>query len=397
MAVVILIFATLAILMYGSSVVSFYMHTVGMAGVAIEIGREGASMERYSIFSVVEGIASQADPEAASLIGINSIAGIFLMCAVIVPFLQLLGLLLIWIVPMSLKNQKRAFLLNEALSAWQYLEVYLIAICVAVLQMGQISAEMAKPICGDLEPTFDLLTDMGLLEEVNANCFTVNSGIDIGTFILLGGAVSLNILNQLITRAATAALQDREARLRGDLNPWSVDERPSSFFRNKLVYFLWYMCCCLRYVGEPGDESVMLDEEQAEVVSGGRGAPEEDTQRLSVASSSTSSPRNKRSRTRSGALNSRSRSRGLSGMWGRRRGSTAVYVPRGKGDLPPHWERVQTDEGETYFWHTLTGATQWEKPAIEYSQSSGREALRSFELAEIPNDADIYTGPESRV
>ena len=52
------------------------------------------------------------------------------------------------------------------------------------------------------------------------------------------------------------------------------------------------MCCCLRYVGEPGDESVMLDEEQAEVVSGGRGAPEEDTQRLSVASSSTSSPRN---------------------------------------------------------------------------------------------------------
>ena len=33
----------------------------------------------------------------------------------------------------------------------------------------------------------------------------------------------------------------------------------------------------------------------------------------------------------------------------------------------------------------------------EVSQSSGREALRSFELAEIPNDADIYTGPESRV
>ena len=65
--------------------------------------------------------------------------------------------------------------------------------------------------------------------------------------------------------------------------------------------------------------------------------------------------------------------------------------------LLQHWERVQTDEGETYFWHTLTGATQWEKPAIEYSQSSGREALRSFELAEIPNDADIYTGPESRV
>ena len=41
------------------------------------------------------------------------------------------------------------------------------------------------------------------------------------TFILLGGAVSLNILNQLITVAATAALQDHEARLRGDLNPWS--------------------------------------------------------------------------------------------------------------------------------------------------------------------------------
>jgi hypothetical protein len=73
-----------------------------------------------------------------------------------------------------------------------------------------------------------------------------------------------------------------------------------------------------------------------------------------------------------------------------------VYVPRGKGDLPPHWESITTDEGDTYFWHTLSGATQWEKPEMEYSQSSGRDTVKSFELTEVPKEI-AYTGPESRV
>ena len=61
-----------------------------------------------------------------------------------------------------------------------------------------------------------------------------------------------------------------------------------------------------------------------------------------------------------------------------------------------HWESITTDEGDTYYWHTLSGATQWEKPEMEYSQSSGGpDALRSFELTEVPKDP--YTGPESRV
>jgi hypothetical protein len=358
LAVVIFICATCAVLLYGSAIVSFYMHTSGLAGIAIEIGREGASMERFSIFSVIENIAAQADADMASTVGIFSIAGIFMLCAVIVPGLQLLGLVFIWMVPLSLKNQKRTFLVMEAISAWSYLEVYIIAVSVAVLQMGQISAEMAKPICGDLEPTFKLLTDMGLLEEVNANCFTVNSGIEMGTYVLLVGVVWLNVLTQLVFRCATAAMQDREARLRGDLNPWSAEERPMSFFRNKLVYFLWFCCCCLRYVGEPGDEDDMIEQEDEQEDafdttnsavdgSGGGGsaqlgsaAVEAETQRLSALSSSTHrsrshSPRSGRRRTRSRARSNRSRSRGLSGIWGRRRGSTAVYVPRGKGDLPP--------------------------------------------------------------
>ena len=310
LTVILLIVTTSAVLLYGSSIISFYMHTLGMAGIAIELGRESASMEQYSIFSVVEAIAVQADPEPASRAGIWSIAGIFLLCAVIVPFLQLLGLLVMWVVPLSLKNQKRAFLLNESLSAWQYLEVYIIAICVAVLQMGQISAEMAKPICGDLEPTFALLTDMGLLDEVNSNCFTINSGIEMGTYVLLGGAVSLNILNQLITRAATAAIQDREARLRGDSNPWSVNNQPDSFFRNNLVYFLWFMCCCLRYVGDVGHQ----EKGDAEESTG-----EEDSGRVSILSSKSDSSGVQRKQT----------------LFSRRRVSTAVYIPEGKGDLPP--------------------------------------------------------------
>lgn len=228
---------------------------------------------------------------------------------------------------------------------------------------------MAKPICGDLQPTFDLLTDMGLLEKIYSNCFTVNSGIEMGTYILLGGAVSLNILNQLITRAATAAIQDREARFRGDLNPWSLHNQPDSFFRNNLMYYLWFLCCCLRYVGDVGSQNKGYKEESAEV---------EDSGRVSILSSQSNSSGVNRKRTHKP-------------IFSRRRVSTAVYIPVGKGDLPPHWESVKTDDGKTYYWHTLSGVTQWEKPEIDYSLQTSKDMPSSFEMVET------FTSPESRV
>ncbi len=338
------------ILVVGTITPSFYMNTKGLAGLAIDLGKTNTSNKQYSILSTVESIGNQIDPdETISVIGIGSIAGFFLLTTVIIPNLQLLGLFLMWTLKLSLQNQKKLFLINEALSAWQYLEVYIIAIGVASLQMADISGQIARPLCRNLDETFDMLATYGVVDRINANCFTVLSGVEDGMQILLVGAVLLNIFNMLVNRATVAALQDREARLRGDVLEGNA-ERPKSFFRDSCIkYLLFSCCCCVRYVAEEHDD---------------KNEDESDTASLSTTGGTT----RKRTVTLSGT-----RKRVMT--WGSARPSrtmsvVSVFVPEEKNGLPPHWEEVTSEGGDVYYWHSLTGETQWENPTNNRRGSS---------------------------
>ena len=175
--VVILILITEICFLIGTVSSSYKFDTRGVAGAAINMGQSDSAKKEYSILTTVENIAGQSDDDVSSMLGINSIAGIFLLCAVIIPSAQLIGLLVIWVVPFSLKNQKRCFLINEALGAWQYLEVYIIAIILSCLQMAEISQQIAKPLCSDLDATFSALASIGIMDEVDANCFVVLASV----------------------------------------------------------------------------------------------------------------------------------------------------------------------------------------------------------------------------
>ena len=57
----------------------------------------------------------------------------------------------------------------------------------------------------------------------------------------------------------------------------------------------------------------------------------------------------------------------------RRMGSLkGVYVPQEKGGLPPHWDEVESEDGEVYYWNKLTGETQWERPVRRNSSTVSR-------------------------
>ena len=336
--VITVIIVTEIILVYGTVMPSFYMDTHGLAGLAIDLGRTNTSYQQYSIVSTVESIANQIDStDSFSVAGIGAIAGFFFLTTVIIPSLQLLGLLLMWTLSLSLENQKRLFLLNEALSAWQYLEVYIIAIGVATLQMADISNQIAAPLCSDLDGTFDVMASLGMVDRIDANCFTVLAGVENGIYILMVGAIFLNFLNILINRATVAALQDRESRLRGNVSKRRADE-PKSFFRDSCIkYLIFSCCCCVRYVAEEYDKDDGSDDES-------------DTAELSSSTCKRVNVSRKRLLTFAGRRSNRTVS------------VVNVFVPEKKHGLPPHWEKVVSDEGHVYYWHTLTGETQWENP-----------------------------------
>lgn len=47
----------------------------------------------------------------------------------------MLTLQMLWSLPLTLRVQKRYLLVNEVMAAWQYMEVFLIAVGVALLQV----------------------------------------------------------------------------------------------------------------------------------------------------------------------------------------------------------------------------------------------------------------------
>eukprot|EP00943_MAST-04B_sp_MAST-4B-sp1_P007716 g7716.t1 len=359
------IIITEILLIIGTTMPSFYMNTHGLAGIAIDIGKTNSSAQKYSIIKTVQSIGNQVDvDDVGSVLGIGSIAGLFLLTTVIVPSLQLFALLLMWILNLNLENQKRLYLINEALGAWQYLEVYIIAIGVATLQMADISAQIAAPLCRDLDGTFDVLASLGIVEPINASCFTVLAGIEHGMYVLLVGAILLNAINVLVTKAAVAALQDREARLRGDVLEGKV-ERPKSFFRDSCIkYLLFSCCCCVRYVAEELDNG---DEEVED---------ETDTSYLSNMSGS-------RQRRVASLVN----------QWdgnhqNRKTSMIDIFVPKEKNGLPPHWEEVVSKDGEVYYWQSLTGVTQWERP-VRGKRADTDSNLTRTEVVD-PDTGKIY-------
>jgi hypothetical protein len=177
----------------------------------------------------------------------------------------------------------------------------------------------------------------------------VSSQVETGMYILLVGAILLNILNIIVSKGAVASMQDREARLRG-LPLEGKAELPSAFFRTCGILCLWHFCCCLRYVAENDDEDDFEDSG-----GGGGGKDESDGTRLTGMSIRSSGGR---TRTRVASLARRWQNNGS-----RSRTNTAisVYCPEGKGGLPPHWESI-VDGKDTYYWNKLTGATTWDVP-----------------------------------
>eukprot|EP00948_MAST-09A_sp_MAST-9A-sp1_P001989 g1989.t1 len=321
---------TMVLIYYGAGLKSFKMQINGLAGLAMDLGRANSSISEYSVFDVSSNIASQANPKSFwSILGINYIAFIFVLCALVVPLLQMAGLFIMWLAPLTLYELKIAFMVNEIFAAWQYLEVYLIAISVAVLQMGQVSGFMVGSECDAIQPMLDSMVNLNVIEKTDGTCFYVDASVRYGTWILLAASIMLNISTQFVVRAAETALEDREARIKGALL-LNADQHRAWIFRSFLLFLKTLRL--VKFINPTDDE---------DCVNGLGHKTRRDTHDMHW-------KRENRTASESSVRRSRQKS---------------------DQELPEHWQELETPDGEIYYWNTLTGKTQWEVPV---SGGSGR-------------------------
>ena len=93
---------------------SFTFNIEGVAGFFQEFGHEGSSTTQYSLLDVTRRLLVQASKTTfASSFGIHFIAVLYVSFAFLVPCLQFCGLIVIWVVPMTLSRMKRLFFVVE--------------------------------------------------------------------------------------------------------------------------------------------------------------------------------------------------------------------------------------------------------------------------------------------
>lgn len=113
---------------------SFSIRILGIIGVMVESGQsfQDATTE-YSLFGAFNLLFDQAalTAKASDFVGLGSLSLLMVLTVLIVPVAQSFVLLVQWLCPLSSKWRRRVALWIEILAAWQYADVYLLAVVIA--------------------------------------------------------------------------------------------------------------------------------------------------------------------------------------------------------------------------------------------------------------------------
>jgi hypothetical protein len=211
-AIIFLGFCLVFLVVVGCVMPSFALDIHGLVGVAVESGQKFEDATTYhSVFTVVQLLMEEARflDTASDYLGLGTLSVLFVLTVLVVPVLQSLALMRQWFSPLTLAERSRMSIAIEVLQAWQYAEVYLIAIFVASWQLGPVSEFMINSYCESLGDFFAEMVYFDFLKEEDAQCFGVQSSIEEGAFILAAGTVFLALLNTFMTKAVTQYLREK--------------------------------------------------------------------------------------------------------------------------------------------------------------------------------------------
>lgn len=192
---------------------SFGIEVLGLIGIAVESGNEFEQAKTYySVFELASMIMDQGRylNTAKDLVGLATLASLLVITVFLIPLAQAASMAIQWFATLTKKQRSRNTVLNEILSAWQYMEVYVLSIIIAAWQLGGVSEYMVNVYCESLNGTFTSMAYYGILREEDAQCFSVNASVESASWILVTASIILCITNHFIGGATLQKNQDDE-------------------------------------------------------------------------------------------------------------------------------------------------------------------------------------------
>jgi len=209
----------------GAVVPSIVFQFEGLGGLALELIDSGLAQQTYSVASIGVSLINGSDGSAGSTIGIIFLQILFMLFSLILPLLLCILMVVIWVVPLTLREQLLLYFAAEILSAWETLLVLVLSLIGAVLQISQLAQFIVNYASGNLCTLIQQELQSYFPNPSDAMCFNVIASLVPTSAIIICAAVAMLVSCAVGFRLMHAAIEDRELAMRrkpphspGDMN-----------------------------------------------------------------------------------------------------------------------------------------------------------------------------------
>jgi hypothetical protein len=226
--------SALLLLVHGFSQEFFTFQFGGMAGVAIGDDFKCAT---YSVLSL--GLALPQCVNDSQSFGIMLLQCVYFFYTVMTPVLCLTLLIILMVCPLTIRWQRALLVTAEIANAWGAIEVFLLSVLAAVLQISTFASFMVGDRCKEINHLAEKIFDD---DGTTLDCFTVDASVESSCWYLIVGALLNSWVVSFALRFTHAAVEERSARLssqheqifllqshRGDNHGWTMVQQLMDF------------------------------------------------------------------------------------------------------------------------------------------------------------------------
>ena len=202
--ITLILFITLGCVITGEFLISFSFNFLGLAGYGLELLNIKNHRE-YSVFNL--GIKMPDASEKPNSFSIRYTQLIYFLTILIFPICHLLTVIILWLVPLSRKIQKFIYTICEILNAWSCIDVFVVSIIAAIVEISQFTAFIVGDKCDFINPFLEKFFDETL--DGHDTCFEVNANLQSGCWILFAAAIMYFIGSMVVMKVCRNALYER--------------------------------------------------------------------------------------------------------------------------------------------------------------------------------------------
>ncbi len=208
----------LTFLLMGSTLDSFIFDFDGLAGAVLGDTKESV----FSLISLGRVLPDTSlDPNT---VGIRSIQSFYYIFGMVMPTVHLCVCMVVWLTPMTISKMRNTYIMAEILNGWAAIDVLVLGILAAMLQIGQFVKFMIGSNCDEINIFLDIYLYNS--DELNGNnvCFDVTGRLTNGAFWLLSCAVIYLLVAQPMMVMMHTAVEERLKNSRVKLEPEEDDD-----------------------------------------------------------------------------------------------------------------------------------------------------------------------------